>query len=145
MYVDITDPIDPSKIKFTVGNIYRPPHSSIHQLASFIEYFSQKLALFSARANTFICGDYNINLLTLHSNEYTSNYFDGILSSGFLPAITLPTWISTNSSLIDNIFVNKQGITNFAAILEDEISDHQVIAININLISPENKTKYITI
>ena len=36
MYVDITDPIDPSKIKFTVGNIYRPPHSSIHQLASFI-------------------------------------------------------------------------------------------------------------
>ena len=114
-------------------------------MASFIEYFSQKLALFSARANTFICGDYNINLLTLHSNEYTSNYFDGILSSGFLPAITLPTRTSTNSSLIDNIFVNKQGITNFAAILEDEISAHQVIAININLISPENKTKYITI
>ena len=144
-YVDITDPIDPSKIKFTVGNIYRPPHSSINQLTSFIEYFSQRLALFSKRANTFICGDYNINLLTLHSNEHTSNYFDGILSSGFLPAITLPTRISTNSSLIDNIYVNKEGITNYAAILDDEISDHQVIAININLISPQNKTKYITI
>ena len=34
---------------------------------------------------------------------------------------------------------------NYAAILDDEISDHQVIAININLISPQNKTKYITI
>ena len=116
MYVDITDPIDQLKIKFTKGNIYRPPHSSINQLTSFIEYFSQQLALLSTRANTFNCGDYNINLLTLHSNEHTSNYFDGILSSGFLPAITLPTRISTNSSLIDNIFVNKQGITNYAAI-----------------------------
>ena len=81
----------------------------------------------------------------MHSNEHTSNYFDGILSSGFLPAITLPTRISTNSSLIDNIYVNKEGITNYAAILDDEISDHQVIAININLISQQNKTKYITI
>ena len=44
-----------------------------------------------------------------------------------------------------SIFVNKQGITNFAALLDDEISDHQVIAININLISPENKSKYIII
>ena len=74
MYVDITDPINPLKIKFTVSIIYRLPNSSINQVASFIEYFSQKLAFFSARANTFICGDYNINLLTMHSNEHTSNY-----------------------------------------------------------------------
>ena len=114
-------------------------------MTSFIEYFSQKLSLFSKKANTFICEDYNINLLILHSNEHTNNYFDGILSSGFLPAITLPTRISTNCSLIDNIFVNKKGITNYTAILNDEISDHQVIAININLMSPKNKVKYITI
>ena len=100
LYVNITDPIDPSKIKFTVGNIYRPPHSSINQLTSFIEYFSQRLALFSKRANTFIRGDYNINLLTMHSNEHTSNYFDDILSSGFLPAITPPTRISTNIAVL---------------------------------------------
>ena len=55
------------------------------------------------------------------------------------------TRISTNSSLIDNLFVNKEGITNYASILDDEISDHQVITININLISPKNETKYITI
>ena len=67
MSVDITDPMDPSKNKFTVGNIYRPPQSSINQLTSFIEYFSQKLAPFRTRANTFICGDHNINLLTLIS------------------------------------------------------------------------------
>ena len=145
MCVDITNPIDALKIKFTVGNIYRLPNSSINQLTSFIEYFSQKLALFGKRANTFICRDYNINLLTLHSNEHTNNYFDGILSSGFLPATAFPTRISTNSILIDNIFVNKKGITTYTAILDDEISDHQVIPININLMSPKNKVKYITI
>ena len=36
-------------------------------------------------------------------------------------------------------------ITNYAAILDNEISNHQVIAININLISPKNKTKHIKI
>ena len=107
MYIDITYPLDPLKAKFTIGNIYRPPHSTIGHLTSFIDYFSRTLTLLSTRANTFVCGDYNINLLTLHSNEHTSNYFDGILSSGFLPAITLPTRISNTSSLIDNIFVSK--------------------------------------
>ena len=145
MYIDITDPLDPLKAKFTIGNIYRPPHSTIGHLTSFIDYFSRTLTLLSTRANTFVCGDYNINLLTLHSNEHTSNYFDGILSSGFLPAITLPTRISNTSSLIDNIFVSKQGNINCAAILENEISDHQVIAINTNLAIPKPKTRYITI
>ena len=114
-------------------------------MTSFIDYFSRKLTLLSTRANTFVCGDYNINLLTLHSNEHTSNYFDGILSSGFLPAITLPTRLSNTSSLIDNIFVSKQGNMNCAAILENEISDYQVIAINTNLSIPKPKTRYITI
>ena len=63
----------------------------------------------------------------------------------FLPAITLPTRISNTSSLIDNIFVSKQGNINCAAILENEISDHQVIVININLAIPKPKTRYITI
>ena len=82
-----------------------------------------------------------LKYFTLHSNEHTSNYFVGILSSGFLPAITLPTRISNTSSLIDNIFVSKQGNINCAAILENEISDHQVIAINTNLAIPKPKTR----
>ena len=62
-----------------------------------------------------------------------------------LPAITLPTRISNTSSLIDNIFVSKQGNINCAAILENEISDHQVITFNTNLAIPKPKTRYITI
>ena len=72
----------------------------------------------------FVCGDYNINLLSLNSDEYTGCYFDGILSSGFLPTITLPTRISDRSTLIDNMFSNKQEKINFVGILKNEISDH---------------------
>ena len=78
----------------------------------------------------------------MHSNEHTSNYFDGILCSGFLLAITLPTRKSNTSSLIhvDNMFVNKQSNMNCAAILENKISDQQVIAINTNLAISKSKT-----
>ena len=73
--------------------------------------------------------------------EYTGCYFDGILSSGFLPTITLPTRISDRS----NSFSNKQEKINFMGILINEISDHQAVIVNINQTLPPNKTKYITI
>ena len=65
MYIDITDSVDPLKTKFTIGNIYKPPHYTIGHLTSFINYFSRKLTFLSTRANTFVCGDYNINLLKI--------------------------------------------------------------------------------
>ena len=34
------------------------------------------------------------------------DYFDNILSAGYIPTITLPTRLSENSTLIDNIFTN---------------------------------------
>ena len=92
----------------------------------------------------FVCGDCNINLLSLNSDEHTGCYFDGILSSGFPPTITLPTRKSDRSTLIDNIFSSKQEKINFAGILKNEISDHQAVMVNINQTLPTNKTNYIT-
>ena len=112
---------------------------------AFIDYFAEKLAHFNTREKFYICGDFNINLLSLSSNEHVRNYFEGILSSGFLPTITLPTRLSVNSTLIDNIFLNKQEHLNFAGILDCEISDHQMTLINANLIPPTEKNKYVTI
>ena len=91
----------------------------------------------------FVCGDFNINLLSLNTDEHTGCYFDGMLSSGFLPTITLPTRISDRSTLIDNIFTNKQEQINFAGM--NKISDHQAVIVDINQTLPPNKTKYITI
>ena len=121
------------------------PHTSITQLTSFIDYFTQKLSMLNTRENTFACGDFNINLLSITANEHHSSYLEGILSSGFYPAITLPTRLSKNSTLIDNIFINKHKKLNFAGILNNEISDHQIVAVDMDLIIPPNKTYYITV
>ena len=37
------------------------------------------------------------------------NFFDNILSAGYIPTITLPTRLSNNSTLMDNIFTNIEG------------------------------------
>ena len=61
------------------------------------------------------------------------------------PTITLPTWLSNNSSVIDTIFVSKQVRLNFAGIINNKISGHQVIAINMNLVLPPQKINYIAV
>ena len=101
--------------------------------------------MFNSYETIFVCGDYNINLLSLNSDEHAGCYFDGILSSGFIPKITLPTSISDRSTLIDNIFSNKQEKINFACLLKNEINDHEAVMVNINQTLPANKTNYITV
>ena len=145
MFVEVTDPSNPSKVIFTVGNFYRPPHTNVAQLQSFNRHFANKLESMNTRDTTFVCGDYNINLLSVNSDEHSSSFPNGILSSGFLPAITLPTRASNNSTLIDNVFVNQQAEFNFSEILENEISDHQAVVVNTKLILQHTKTRYITI
>ena len=108
MFVELTNPANPSKTKFTVGNFYRPPHATIAQLKLFINDLTEKLSMLNSYETIFVCGDYNINVLSLNSDVHTGCYFDGMLSSGFLPTITLPTRISDRSTPVDNIFSNKQ-------------------------------------
>ena len=139
------NPSNPSKVIFTVCNFYRPPHTNVAQLQSFNRHFANKLESMNTRDTTFVCGDYNINLLLVNLDEHSSSFLNGILSLGFLPAITLPTRASNNSTLIDNVFVNQQAEFNFSGILENEISDHQAVVVNTKLILPHTKTIYIAI
>ena len=69
-----------------------------------MEEFNDTLVEFYANnQNTYLCGDYNIDLLKINSMPTNEDYFDNILSSGYLPTITLPTRLSNNSLLIDNV------------------------------------------
>ena len=108
MFVEVADPSNPSKVIFTFGNFYRPPHTNVAQLQLFNRHFANKLESMNTRDSTCVCGDYNINLLSVNSDEHSSSFLNGILSSGFLQAITLTTRASNNSTLIDNVFVNQQ-------------------------------------
>ena len=77
---------------------------------------------------TYLCGDYNIDLLKVKINKHYCSYFDEILSNGFFPKITLPTRIADHSStLIDNIFTNNIDETGKSGILLNNITDHQII------------------
>ena len=92
---------------------------------------------------------YNIHcILMSHSlviTQYAVNYFDSILSAGYIPTITLPTRLSENSTLIDNIITTNLDNNISACILNTHISDHQPVVWFVNDDQPPTKAKYITV
>ena len=92
----------------------------------------------------YVAGDFNINLLAVNDTQLNSDYFDSILAAGYLPTITLPTRLSQNSTLIDNILTNN--LKDFTAVvLGDHISDHQAIIVSADTELPRRPEKYVTI
>ena len=76
----------------------------------------------------YVCGDYNIDLLKVKTNKHYCEYFDEVISQGFIPKITLPTRISEQSStLIDNIYTSNIDERESSGILLNQISDHQMV------------------
>ena len=54
-----------------------------------------------------LCGDLDIDLLLIETNNNYQQFYDMIFSYGFLPKSIQPTRVTVhNSSLIDNIFRN---------------------------------------
>ena len=55
----------------------------------------------------YLMGDYNINLPNSSTHEHTGEFVDILYSNEFLPLISRPTRITSNSAtLIDNIMTN---------------------------------------
>ena len=132
-----------------IGNIYRLPSYISDDVKSFINEFTALLNGLSMRSKSvYLCGDYNIDLLKIHSVEDYSSFFDNIISSSFVPKITLPTRIcDTRSSLIDNIYTNTIDKDHTSGILIRPISDHQMYfsIMNENVITSKATQKYIKI
>ena len=67
-------------------------------------------------------------------------------TAGYIPIITLPTRLSKNSTLIDNVLTNNISNNGTKAfILNIHISDHQSIMLLTNDQTPAAKTQVITI
>ena len=132
-----------------IGNIYRLPSYISDDVKSFINEFTALLNGLSMRSKSvYLCGDYNIGLLKIRSVEDYSSFFDNIISSSFVPKITLPTRIcDTRSSLIDNIYTNTIDKDHTSGILIRPISDHQMYfsIMNENVITSKATQKYIKI
>ena len=144
--IEITNPSNIARKKITIGNIYRPPYNLQDNIDTFMAEFNATLLQYHGNSSsTYFCGDYNIDLLKIPRIQMYEDYFDNILSAGYIPTITLPTRLSNNSTLIDNIFINNVGNKLTACILNIHISDHQPVVLFSNHELPTVKTKYITI
>ena len=90
----------------------------------------------SIKHSSYVCGDYNIDLLKVKDNKHYGEYFDEIISHGFFPKITLPTRIcESTSTLIDILFTNNIDVPDSSGILLNQISDHQMMFILVENLS----------
>ena len=114
----------------TLGNIYRPPRANNNNtmVTNFLKEFKPIVEKLSkANKNVVLTGDFNIDLLKVNEREKYAEFFDLLISLGFLPKITFPTRFAKKSaSLIDQIFVKDKGLNNHSShsgILHSPISD----------------------
>ena len=105
------------------------PNEIVQDVNIFTNEFSTYLSLIkNHKRSSFICGDFNINLLLLDAKQHYNNFYDCVTEKSFFPQITLPTRIQNESyTLIDNIFTNdiENNIKSKSGI--NDISDHKII------------------
>ena len=128
----------PQNKNIVVGVIYRPPNSNLNEFLSNLTNIINNPLL--ANKDSFIMGDFNIDLLK-HANSHLSQEFlDIFLSASFLPLISKPTRVANHSAtLIDNIFCNTLPLPDSAIILSD-ITDHYPITTHFSITPPITKT-----
>ena len=91
-------------------------------------YFNSTLDNLSKESNKRIVlvGDFIIDLFNFDTSEHVSTFLDDLPSNSLQPQILLPTRISNNKTLIDNIFVIYQTHWSKVHCLE---TSHQVYLI----------------
>ena len=125
MYLEIYNK-DASFHKYIIGSVYRRPSELLDDLKQFIEEFSITLSsIHSVSKQAYINGDYNIDLLQLHTNTHYNTFYENTTAQGFFPKITRPTRSHGSShKLIDNVFTNNLCKRHTSGILTHQISDH---------------------
>ena len=87
------------------------------------------------KKNTYLLGDFNINLLNNNEHRPTNDFLDSLLSSSLLSYILQPTQLTGHSkALIDNIFFNLTSCEVISGNVTATISDHLpqfLIALNV--------------
>ena len=108
--------------------MYRVPNETVYDLQIFNDEFVDALEILqSKRLHTYLCGDYNIDLLKIFRKNQYNVFFENLIAAGFQPKISLPTRLTDHSAtLIDNIFCN-QIDNNESGIIINHISDHQMV------------------
>jgi len=102
------------------------------QFQSFLDLFSN-LCNSLPNSDTFILGDFNVNLLQYPNVRSVSDFVDLLFSYGFLQNILFPTRVSpASSSLIDHIITNSNFTNRKSFIITTDISDHYPVIFHVN-------------
>ena len=119
----------------------------VADISQFIDEFTTSLSnVLSKCKQSYIKGDYNIDLLKLQNNAHNNTFYESVTAQGFLPKITRPTRSFENShSLIDNTFTNNLNKPHISGILVYHVSDHfmHFCIVEDNEIYSVNLTKYV--
>ena len=150
LFIEVTIDDHSQSKKLVIASIYRPPRDNIDNYKSFIDDINRILYNFQRRnCEMIIAGDFNIDLLKIRERPIINDYFETIISNGFIPKISLPTRITdTSATLIDNIFIKLSDnfSTATAGILYQRISDHQPCFVTLDFLNIPVKTpRYIKV
>ena len=116
--------------KHLISWVYRPPTALVDALTHFIDEFSCYLGdVQKIYRNAYICGDININVLTINENNKYNTFYESIISSHkwfYASNYSTHTLIRYLWNVIDNIFTNKFEKIHKNCILTRIISDLQM-------------------
>ena len=77
---------------YIIGSIYRLPSYVNIDIEIFTEEYTELLNNLRSRSKfVYLCGNYNIDLLKISTNNVFNKFYENITSCGFIPKITLPT------------------------------------------------------
>ena len=94
--------------KYLLCNVYGKHGEILDDFNLFLEEFGSFIRLVkNINRSSYICGDYNIDLLKIKTNQHFNEFFDDLITTDFFPKITLPTRFTEQfSTFIDNVFSN---------------------------------------
>jgi hypothetical protein len=123
-----------------IGTIYRA-HTSIENFITDIDSILK--ILHSENKDTYLMGDFNIDLLKVDTHRPTHDYLELIYSYSFMPTIYKPTRITeTTATIIDNILTNNLNVIKSSIIVTD-LSDHlpTILSTDVNVTNKVDTNK----
>ena len=125
--------VSSANFEATVLGIYRPPNTNINE---FFRLLEAKINQCGPMDNIFFCGDTNIDLLKINTNNHANALYNLFVSNSFYPCITRATRLNkaniVNSSLLDQIFI-RASFPISSIIISEPISDHLPTLCHCNL------------
>ena len=89
--------------KYVIGNVYRLPSYNAEDLSAFTNEYSDLLNRLRTRSKfVYICGDYNIDILKMCSNNNYNTFYENVISSSLI--------CSKNNTPYEDMYVTPQAL-----------------------------------